>query len=154
MLFPLRHAPKSQLSTDVKISSHRTDFIFRLIFEPCVIHSIILEFIPNYVGVHLLFASYQELDWNSFLNLLLFCSHTSGIVPIHFLIKNVAILSFILLAILWFWHLISASNYLVSSILLSIFFKGAETFKIALWSMPKRSQLSQNMSQIIQRGLS
>lgn len=120
----------------------------------CVIHSIMLEFIPNYAGGHLLLTSHQELYWNSFLNLLLW-SPIPGIMPIHFWLKNATLFSFfILLAILQSWHLISVSNYLVSSILPLIFFKGVETLKIALWFVPKRSQLSQNMNQIIPRDLS
>lgn len=60
---------------------------------------------------------------------------TLGIRPSHLGLKNTTTFSFfILLEILQSWHLISASNYLVSSILLLIFFKGAETFKIAFLS--------------------
>lgn len=147
--------PKAQPSRNVKASSYITDLAFRFRFEPCVTHSIVLEFIPNYAGGHLLLTSYLKLYRNSFLNLLLFHSPIPGIMPIHFLLKHETIFSsFILLAILQSWHLISASNYLVSSILLLIFFEGVKIFKIALWSAPKHSQLSQNMNQIIPRDLS
>lgn len=55
------HVPKAQPSTDVKVSSHITDAVFRLRFEPCVSHSVVLKCIPNYSGGHLLLASHQEL---------------------------------------------------------------------------------------------
>lgn len=157
MLFPLHHARKAQPSTNLKISSHLLINLQINIWTMC--------YLLNNAGIyfklcggkvfHLLLASYQELNQNSFLNSLLFWSHTPGMMPVHFWIKNTTIFSFfILLAILQSWHLISASNYLVSSILLLIFFKGVETCKIALWSVPKRSQLSQNMKQIIPTGIS
>lgn len=118
-------------------SFHDAGVYSKLCWRPLAFNFLLRSILELHFECTFILLSHTWHNANSFF-LLKKCNHT-----LLYSFSNIAIMTFDLCKRL--------SGFFISPFNI---LKGVETFKIALWSAPKRSQLSQNMSQIIPRDLS